>query len=129
MPALTPYLLVPVHWLQMGNCHRYCPCRPHAGLGNLVFANGDKYEGHWQNGKMTGNGDFWAWLDGKYFLTYRGEWRNGKYEVRKQPHALVTHNAKGNPTQPPLRTVVRPESPCCTLIAVPDNAHGLRQYL
>ena len=46
------------------------------GLGALMFANGDKYVGAWQNDKREGQGTL-TWADG---AKYVGAWQNDKRE-------------------------------------------------
>jgi len=44
------------------------------GMGRLIHADGDVYEGHWVNDKADGHGKYMH-LDG---ATYEGEWKEDK---------------------------------------------------
>jgi hypothetical protein len=44
------------------------------GIGVLVHANGDVYEGYWRDDKKHGYGRY-IWTDGDY---YEGQWENGE---------------------------------------------------
>merc|ERR1712146_272366 len=41
-----------------------------------IWANGDKYDGEWKNGKKEGHGVL-TWANGD---KYEGDWKNGKKE-------------------------------------------------
>jgi len=44
------------------------------GHGHFAFANGESYEGNWEENRMSGRGKY-TYLDGSFF---EGEYRNGK---------------------------------------------------
>jgi len=44
------------------------------GFGTMVYTNGDKYEGNWENNDRSGIGIF-TWANGNKF---EGEWKNNK---------------------------------------------------
>lgn len=47
-----------------------------SGVGRMVWANGDQYEGVWEGDAMSGGqGEFLRAADGSY---YRGTWKSGK---------------------------------------------------
>lgn len=47
-----------------------------SGVGRMVWANGDQYEGMWEDDAMSGGqGEFLRAIDGGY---YRGAWKDGK---------------------------------------------------
>ena len=45
--------------------------------GKYTFANGDIYEGQWQDGKMHGQGKY-TFVSG---AIYEGQWRDGKMQT------------------------------------------------
>ena len=49
----------------------------HHGKGKMTYANGDVYDGEWEDGKMT-------YADG---VVYNGEWKDGKKHVGKMTYA------------------------------------------
>jgi len=51
------------------------------GLGTMIFMNGDKYIGNWENDKMVGEG-LLEYSDGNpnNYSTYRGDWDNNMRE-------------------------------------------------
>lgn len=53
-----------------------------AGTGTVVYANKDKYEGDWLNGKRHGVGALWLYDSDRYRIRYTGEWRKDKFHVR-----------------------------------------------
>ena len=34
-------------------------CRCDAGMGTLIYADGDRYVGHWKDGKKSGSGELY----------------------------------------------------------------------
>ena len=51
-----------------------------SGQGTLLFKNGDKYEGEFQNDHQDGFGTHWVCEHGKLRLQYRGGFHAGKRE-------------------------------------------------
>ena len=49
------------------------------GQGTMNFANGQKYEGQWENGKMHGQGML-QYYCGKRQITQKGRFENGVFK-------------------------------------------------
>lgn len=47
------------------------------GIGEVVFNNGDRLRGEFENGRINGNG---TWISGVSGNSYKGHWRDGKRE-------------------------------------------------
>ena len=48
----------------------------------MIYQNGDKYEGDWENGLRHGLGTLWIYIDGKYVVRFNGSWHKDKPAVR-----------------------------------------------
>lgn len=48
----------------------------------MIYKNGDKYEGDWENGVRSGLGTLWIYAGGKFVVRYNGMWRKDRPEVR-----------------------------------------------
>lgn len=68
------------------------------GKGALVYKNGTKYEGDWEEGMRHGMGSMWTFQDGKFKVTYNGQWSHDVPCVRLPTpacvHACVSQNSK-----------------------------------
>ena len=49
------------------------------GHGTLTFANGNKYEGEWRDGKRNGQGTLYTKNFFGIKITKQGQWRNGEF--------------------------------------------------
>ena len=44
------------------------------GVGTMVYKNGDKYEGEWQEDLRSGLGIYWVFEKGRFRVRYNGSW-------------------------------------------------------
>lgn len=58
----------------------------------MVYKNGDKYEGDWEEDLRSGLGIYYSYVNGLYKIRYSGEWRSDR------PHGRgVLYTDKGEP--------------------------------
>lgn len=58
-----------------GNYQGHCVNGKPNGIGEVVFANGDRFNGTFKNGRIDGKG---TWTSGTSGNSYSGNWQNGK---------------------------------------------------
>jgi hypothetical protein len=58
-----------------GNYQGQCLNGKPNGIGEVVFANGDRFSGMFKNGRIEGSG---SWTSGSSGNTYSGNWKNGR---------------------------------------------------
>ncbi len=74
---------------------------PH-GYGVCTYANGDRYEGEWEEGAFEGGGSL-ALRDGTLVV---GFWRAGEYLGKEAPAGYQASNSKPPVTTPPVTAAV-----------------------
>ncbi len=82
------------------------------GKGTVIYKNGDKYEGDWENGMRSGLGTLWLFRDGKYVVRYNGQWANDKPSVSQSiPFSVHSLPPPPSPHPPHSPTPLLPHPP------------------